>query len=91
MNKKTKTILAVVVLAGVGLFLYNRKKAGKSLNPFKSFDGEDDEFFNAIGRRKVVGGYDSANNRTWIFNEGSRGKGYWVTGRVNVPTGTTFN
>jgi hypothetical protein len=92
MTKQTKTILGVLVVAGVGYYIWSRNKAGKKLNPFASYVG--DEFFsNAVGRgaRRVVGGYDRANNRTWIYTEGNMGQGYFVSGKVNVPSGTRFN
>ena len=90
MTKQTKTILGVLVVAGVGYYIWSRNKAGKKLNPFSSFAG-DDFFSNASGTSRVVGGYDATNNRTWIYREGNKGQGYWVNGRVNARVGTRFN
>ena len=51
---KNKTILTILVLGAVGYWIYSRKKANKSLNPFaksSSFAG-DDNFFNYTSGRK---------------------------------------
>ena len=57
---KNKTIVTIAVLGAVGFWIYSRKKAKKSLNPFaktSSFTGDevsywDNAFSNASGRRK---------------------------------------
>lgn len=103
---KTILIALGVVAVGYFFFQRRKKSLSKGTTKsfdgnddfFENFDygnassfAGDDDFFNAAGRRRVVGGYDAARDRTWIFTEGSRGQGQWVSGRVNVPQGTIIS
>jgi hypothetical protein len=50
MTKNTKILLGLAVAGAVGYFIYSRKKAGKSLNPFaNSSNYAGNDFFNADG------------------------------------------
>ena len=78
MTKKTKTIVGVLALAGVGYWIYSRNKAHKSLNPFAkstSFTGGNG-FFNATGKtmtgRKRFGGGVTSGLRCGDIPEGGK-------------------
>jgi hypothetical protein len=66
MKQNTKIVLGLAGAVAVGYWIYSRKKAGKSLNPFAkstNFTGGDN-FFNASGktmtsRRRLGGGITS--------------------------------
>lgn len=82
-NKKIAIIATAVIIAGGGAYLYHRHKM--KLLPVSSGPTK-----NSAPSRYVVGGYDPANNRTYIFQEGNTGNGFFVTGHVNSIKGTIF-
>ena len=79
MKFNQKTIITLIVVGAVGYYLWDRNRKGKSLNPFKSFAGnEDTDFFNLTGGGKgtkkattlyTAGGYDPLHKNP----DGTRG------------------
>jgi len=100
MNKNTQTILGAILVGAVGYFLYKKyiatpkvTKVGGNMKVVeeKSFAGNQDELFSELaGQKMVVGGYNAQTNQTYVYPEGNMGGGYFVKGRVNVPSGTTY-
>lgn len=100
MTKQTKTIIGIAIVAGLGYWIWSRRKEGKSVIPsLKTTDSNsskfvgDENFFNARGgkpSRYVVGQYNNQTNQTYVYPEGNIRGGYWVNGTVNAPQGTIF-
>ena len=90
--KMNKNLVMLLVVGGIGLYIWNRKKKGLSINPFSSFTGyEDSEFFNVTGRpspkNKVkslytAGGYDPNH----MNGDGTRGA-TWIAYNNNTAQG----
>lgn len=86
MTKTNKIALgiAIIAIAAVGIHQYKKRKALP-----KTASGTGTK--SAAPSRYVVGGYDAANDRTYIFQEGNTGNGFFVTGSVSSRKGTIFN
>ena len=92
MKKQTFIFGAVAVVAAVLAYnWYKKNKTVVTVTPaVKATDANTSNVVGGRGTRMVVGGYDAANNRTWIFQEGNTGSGRFVPGRLNAPQGTIF-
>jgi hypothetical protein len=82
MTKNTKTIIGVVAIGAVAYWVWKRNKAGKSLNPFSNFSG-DDNFFNASGRVSRFNTDDSTAPECPACSKGGR---CWTRIPINSTT-----
>lgn len=89
MKKQHKYLLAgaAVLVAGIALAMYMKKKAADdlaALPPAKPASPKDELFGNVVNgsdKRWITRGYDKANNRTWV-EPIAGGRGHFVTGYV---------